>query len=65
MREQSQNQQMNNNGGQQFQGGGGGSNQESEELKFLKEFEPLNPDERQRNEGEPVGLKNIGNSKNN
>ena len=26
-------------------------------------YEPLNPDERQRSEGFPVGLKNIGNSK--
>ena len=26
-------------------------------------YEPLNPEQRQRNDYEPVGLKNIGNSK--
>lgn len=31
--------------------------------EMILSYEPLNPDERQRVEGMPVGLKNIGNSK--
>jgi hypothetical protein len=36
---------------------------DEETANFLVNFEPLNPDERQRTNAEPVGLKNIGNSK--
>ena len=31
--------------------------------EFYQNFEPLNPEERQRQQDEPVGLKNVGNSK--
>jgi hypothetical protein len=34
-----------------------------EDVSFLMTYEPMNPDERVRNDADPVGLKNIGNSK--
>ncbi len=35
---------------------------QQEDVTFLMNYEPLNPDERVRNDADPVGLKNIGNS---
>jgi len=35
----------------------------SEPINYMLDYEPLTPDKRVREQSEPVGLKNIGNSK--
>lgn len=40
-----------------------GSAKQQNEEEFIIYYEPFNAEERQRNDNVPVGLKNIGNSK--